>query len=83
MASLTAEIVSQTVFGRNLGKQAAERVIEGFAQYQTSIDNFNLPYWLGADDLGSKVMEQYQHYGDYTLNRWAKRLERLNLSYPN
>lgn len=50
MASLTAEIVSQTVFGRNLGKQAAERVIEGFAQYQTSIDNFNLPYWLGADE---------------------------------
>ncbi|MFY8113767.1 MAG: cytochrome P450 [Rhabdaerophilum sp.] len=50
MAELTAEIIAQTVFGRNLGGAAARRVIEGFTSYQKSIDNFNLGYFLGWDE---------------------------------
>lgn len=50
MAELTAEIIAQTVFGKNLGAAAARRVIEGFTRYQTSIDNFNLGYFLGWDE---------------------------------
>lgn len=50
MAELTAEIISQTVFGRNLGSEAARRVIEGFTSYQKSIDSFNIGYFLGWDE---------------------------------
>jgi cytochrome P450 len=50
MAELTAEIIAQTVFGRNLGSEAANQVIEGFTQYQKSVDNFNLGYFLGWDE---------------------------------
>jgi cytochrome P450 len=50
MAELTAEIISRTVFGRNLGAQAARMVVDGFTLYQKSIDPFNLGYFLGADE---------------------------------
>jgi cytochrome P450 len=50
MAELTAEIIAQTVFGRNLGSEAARQVIEGFTRYQKTIDNFNLGYFLGWDE---------------------------------
>ncbi|MCA0405018.1 MAG: cytochrome P450 [Proteobacteria bacterium] len=50
MAELTAEIIAQTVFGRNLGSSAANQVIEGFTKYQHAVDNFNLGYFLGWDE---------------------------------
>ncbi len=50
MAELTAEIIAQTVFGRNLGSSAAQQVIDGFTSYQKSIDSFNLGYFLGWDE---------------------------------
>lgn len=50
MAELTAEIIARTVFGRNLGPQAAQAVIDGFTDYQRRIDNFNLAYFLGSDE---------------------------------
>ncbi len=50
MAQLTAKIIAQTVFGRNLGHQAAHMLIDGFASYQKSVDSFNLGYFLGADE---------------------------------
>lgn len=50
MAELTAEIIAQTVFGRNLGHNAAQQVIDGFTQYQAAVDNFNLGYFLGWDE---------------------------------
>jgi cytochrome P450 len=54
MAELTAEIISRTVFGRNLGGDAASQVISGFTRYQKTIDSFNLGYFLGLDE-GWKV----------------------------
>jgi cytochrome P450 len=50
MAELTAEIISRTIFGHDLGREAARQVIDGFARYQKSVDSFNLGYWLGADE---------------------------------
>lgn len=50
MAELTAEIIAQTVFGRNLGSDAARQVINGFTSYQKSVDNVNLGYFLGWDE---------------------------------
>ncbi|MEJ8474510.1 cytochrome P450 [Roseibium algae] len=52
MAHLTAEIISRTIFGRNLGKNYAEEVVKGFSDYQRHIDQidlismFGLPEWL-------------------------------------
>jgi cytochrome P450 len=50
MAELTAEIIATSVFGRNLGRQAAREVVDGFSRFQTDIDSVNLGYFLGADD---------------------------------
>ena len=50
MAHLTAEIISQAVFGMTLGAAAARQVIDGFTQYQRGVDAFNLGYFLGAND---------------------------------
>lgn len=50
MAGLTAEIISRSVFGNDLGQDSADAVTEGFSQYQSLIDSVNLGYFLGADD---------------------------------
>ncbi|WP_299813866.1 cytochrome P450 [uncultured Roseibium sp.] len=52
MAHLTAEIISRTIFGRQLGKDYAAEVVQGFSEYQRHIDQidlfslFGLPEWL-------------------------------------
>ncbi|WP_069879126.1 cytochrome P450 [Bosea sp. BIWAKO-01] len=50
MAQLTAAIISRAVFGNKLGREAAERVVNGFSAYQRATDSFNLGYFLGADE---------------------------------
>lgn len=50
MAALTAEVISRAVFGSELGSAAADDVIQGFSDYQRRIDQFNLGYFLGADE---------------------------------
>jgi len=37
MGRLTAEIISRTLFGENLGKEKAATVVKAFAQYQSTI----------------------------------------------
>ncbi|MEM5584961.1 MULTISPECIES: cytochrome P450 [unclassified Roseibium] len=52
MAHLTAEIICRTIFGRQLGKNYAAEVVQGFSEYQRHIDQidlfslFGLPEWL-------------------------------------
>lgn len=52
MAHLTAEIICRTIFGRQLGKDYAAEVVQGFSDYQRHIDQidilslFGLPEWL-------------------------------------
>ncbi|SES12478.1 cytochrome P450 [Rhizobium sp. NFR03] len=50
MAGLTAEIISRSVFGNDLGEEKAAVVTDGFARYQSLIDSVNLGYFLGADN---------------------------------
>ena len=50
MAELTAEIITRTVFGGNLGRDDARKLIRGFSDYQRAVDSFNLGYFLGADE---------------------------------
>ncbi len=50
MAGLTAEIISRSVFGNDLGEDAANAVTEGFTSYQSLIDSINLGYFLGFDE---------------------------------
>lgn len=50
MAGLTAEIISRSVFGNDLGQDSANSVVEGFSRYQSLIDSVNLGYFLGLDD---------------------------------
>ncbi len=52
MAQLTAEIICRTVFGRQLGRDRALEVVEGFTDYQRRIGQIDflsllgLPEWL-------------------------------------
>jgi cytochrome P450 len=52
MAHLTAEIICRTIFGRELGKDYASEVVQGFSDYQRHIDQIDilsllgLPEWL-------------------------------------
>lgn len=50
MAELTAEIISRSVFGNDLGREDARDVIEGFSGYQAEVDSTNLPVFLGSDE---------------------------------
>ena len=50
MAGLTTEIISRSVFGNDLGEDAASAVSEGFESYQSLIDPVNIGYFLGFDD---------------------------------
>ncbi|KQV35713.1 MULTISPECIES: cytochrome P450 [unclassified Rhizobium] len=50
MAGLTAEIISRSVFGNDLGEDGAKAVSEGFESYQSLIDSINLGYFLGFDE---------------------------------
>lgn len=50
MAGLTAEIISRSVFGNDLGKESADAVTEGFTSYQSLIDSINIGYFLGFDE---------------------------------
>lgn len=50
MGRLTAAIISRAVFGKNISREAAQQVIDGFSAYQSKADSFNLGYFLGADE---------------------------------
>jgi cytochrome P450 len=52
MASLTAEIICRTIFGRNLGRDDARQIVESFSEYQRAVGQtdvmslLGLPEWL-------------------------------------
>jgi len=50
MAQLTAEIICRTVFGRQLGRDRATKVVEGFSEYQKRIGQIDLVSLLGLPD---------------------------------
>ncbi|MBB2204059.1 cytochrome P450 [Gluconacetobacter takamatsuzukensis] len=50
MAALTAEIISRSVFGRELGDASTTEVSDSFTQYQSLVDSTNPGYFLGFDE---------------------------------
>jgi cytochrome P450 len=50
MASLTAEIICRTIFGRQLGAADAAEVIAAFSAYQRLIGQLDLAYFFGLPD---------------------------------
>lgn len=61
MGRLTAEIISRTLFGENLGKEKAATVVKAFAQYQsvikqTPLSSFtNIPSWMDKLSIKSHI----------------------------
>jgi cytochrome P450 len=47
MAKLTAEIISRTLFGNQLGAEQATQVVEGFSQYQAAVEQMDITAFLG------------------------------------
>ncbi|WJR67424.1 cytochrome P450 [Neorhizobium sp. CSC1952] len=70
MAGLTAEIISRSVFGNDLGEERAGMVTDGFTSYQSLIDSINIGYFLGFDD-GLPLFKTP------TLRRSVKRIHRI------
>jgi cytochrome P450 len=50
MATLTAEIICRTVFGRQLGADHAAEIVTAFSDYQRLIGQLDLAYFLGLPD---------------------------------
>jgi cytochrome P450 len=50
MAQLAAEIICRTVFGRQLGRDRALAVVEGFTDYQRRIGQIDFPSLLGLPE---------------------------------
>jgi cytochrome P450 len=50
MAHLTAEIISRTIFGRQLGHEHAHEVVDGFSDYQRRIDQIDVISLLGLPE---------------------------------
>ena len=50
MATLTAEIICRTVFGRQLGARHAAQIIDAFSEYQRAIGQLDLAYFFGLPD---------------------------------
>ena len=50
MAELTAEIICRTIFGRELGRDHAREIVEGFTQYQRVVGQLDILSLLGLPD---------------------------------
>jgi cytochrome P450 len=50
MATLTAEIICRTVFGRRLGAEHATQIVAAFSEYQQLVGQLDLIYFLGLPD---------------------------------
>src|SRR6201984_2387018 len=51
MATLTAEIICRTVFGRQLGAEHASEIVAAFSEYQRLVGQLDLAYFFGLPDL--------------------------------
>ena len=72
MGRLTAEIISRTLFGENLGKEKAATVVKAFAQYQSSIKQTPLSSFTDIPNW----MDKFSIKGQIAL-RAAKRIHKV------
>ncbi|MBV9841276.1 MAG: cytochrome P450 [Sphingomonadaceae bacterium] len=55
MAKLTAEIICRTIFGRQLGSEHADEIVEGFSDYQRQIGQIDITSLIGLPDWMPRV----------------------------
>jgi cytochrome P450 len=80
MAHLAAEIICRTVFGRQLGREHAREIVEGFSDYQRTIGQIDLISFLGLPDW----FPRWQRPSVYRARaRIHAVLERIIASYRN
>ncbi len=70
MATLTAEIICRTVFGRRLGAEHAAEIVTAFSEYQRLVGQLDLAYFIGLPDW----LPRFHSPG---IRRAAKRLHRV------
>jgi cytochrome P450 len=70
MATLTAEIISRTVFGRRLGGEHAIEIVAAFSEYQHLVGQLDLAYFLGLPDW-------LPRFHSPRLRRRARRIHRV------
>ncbi len=70
MATLTAEIICRTVFGRQLGARHAAEIIDAFSEYQRLIGQLDLAYFIGLPDW-------LPRFHSPAIHRAAKRIHKV------
>jgi cytochrome P450 len=80
MAHLAAEIICRTIFGRQLGREHAREIVEGFSDYQRTIGQIDLISFLGLPDW----IPRWQRLSVYRARaRIHAVLERIITNYRN
>jgi cytochrome P450 len=70
MATLTAEIICRTVFGRQLGASHAAQIVSAFSQYQRMVGQLDLAYFIGLPDW-------LPRFHSPAIHRAAKRIHQV------
>jgi len=70
MATLTAEIICRTVFGRQLGAEHAAEIVAAFSEYQRLVGQLDLAYFFGLPDWMPRFHSPAVH-------RSAKRIHKV------
>lgn len=70
MATLTAEIICRTVFGRQLGAAHAAEIVAAFSEYQRLVGQLDLAYFFGLPDWIPRLHSP-------AIHRSAKRIHKV------
>ena len=70
MATLTAEIICRTVFGRQLGSEHAGEIVTAFSEYQRLIGQLDIAYLFGLPDW-------FPRFHSPAVHRAAARIRRV------
>jgi cytochrome P450 len=70
MATLTAEIICRTVFGRRLGAEHAAEIVAAFSEYQRLVGQLDLGYFFGVPDW-------IPRFHSPAIHRSAKRIHQV------
>ena len=70
MATLTAEIICRTVFGRQLGAEHAAEIVAAFSEYQRLVGQLDLAYFFGLPDW-------IPRFHSPAIHRSAKRIHKV------
>src|SRR5246127_1331564 len=70
MATLTAEIICRTVFGRQLGAGHAAEIVAAFSEYQRLVGQLDLAYFFGLPDW-------IPRFHSPAIHRSAKRIHKV------